>query len=107
MDRDVYDVNDMYTTNPKDAGMRLILPGSAGELRTYYVRVRSVDGASAGAYQLQIRLGETQEFSGSTVQLSSIRYATSGIELLGLPTNSPLLIDTTEVDLPASLRSPA
>ena len=100
MDRDVWDVNDMYTTNPKDAGMRLVLPGSEGELRTYYVRVRSVDGASAGAYQLQIRLGETQEFSGSTVQLSSIRYATSGIELLGLPTNSPLLIDTTEVDLP-------
>ena len=106
MDRDVYDVNDMYTTNPKDAGMRLLLPGSAGELRTYYVRVRSVDGASAGAYQLQIRLGETQEFSGSTVQLSSIRYATNGIELLGLPTNSPLLIDATEVDLPGVARSP-
>ena len=37
-----------------------------------------------------------QEVSGSTVRLSSIRYATNGIEVLGMPTHSPLLIDMAE-----------
>ncbi len=41
MDRDLYIRHDFYTTNPRDAGMRLVLPGPAGQLRTYYVRVRS------------------------------------------------------------------
>ncbi|GAB6185874.1 GEVED domain-containing protein [Thermopirellula anaerolimosa] len=33
---------DFYSMNPRDAGLRLVLPGPAGEVRTYYVRVRSV-----------------------------------------------------------------
>ena len=41
MDRDLFIRHDYYTTNPRDAGLRLVLPGPAGQLRTYYVRVRS------------------------------------------------------------------
>ncbi|MBN1911069.1 MAG: VCBS repeat-containing protein [Pirellulales bacterium] len=99
MNRDTWDINDMYTTNPHDAGMRLILPGAGGELRTYYVQVRSVDGASSGAYELQIRLQELQEIAGSTIRNASIRYAVNGIELVGLPVHSPILGETTEVEL--------
>ena len=32
---------DFYTTNPKDAGMRVILPGTQGNQVTYFIRVRS------------------------------------------------------------------
>jgi len=105
MDRDVWDAyGDMYTTNVHDAGMRLVLPGAVGTLQTYYVRVRSADvdgdsaGDSSGGYQLQIRLREEQEIAGSAIRNSSIRYATNGIELLGLPTSSPLTCETAEIE---------
>ena len=42
MDRDYWLRHDFYSTNDKDAGMRLVLPGPEGAMRTYYVRVRSV-----------------------------------------------------------------
>ena len=59
-------VGDFYTTNYRDPGMRLLLPGS-GTVEKYFVRVRSnpqpdnpitdLDGGlSSGAYQMQIRL---------------------------------------------------
>ncbi len=98
MDRDVWYINDQYTTNPHDAGMRIVLPGPAGQTRTFFVRVSSKDGHSSGGYQLQVRLREAQEFSGSYINMSSIHYATNGIEMLGLPTHSPLLGTTSEVD---------
>ncbi|NLE39942.1 MAG: hypothetical protein GX621_18135, partial [Pirellulaceae bacterium] len=105
LNRDAWSgTGDMYTTNVHDAGMRLVLPGVTGSLSLYYVRVRSADntadgkGDSSGAYQLQVRIREDQEIAGSTVQYSSIRYATSGIELLGLPTSSPLVTDTAEIE---------
>ncbi|NUQ63595.1 MAG: hypothetical protein HUU20_14055, partial [Pirellulales bacterium] len=41
MDRDTWQRTDFYTTNQRDPGMRLVLPGTPGELQTYYVRVRS------------------------------------------------------------------
>ena len=101
MDRDVWLSKDTYSINMMDAGMRLVLPGTVGETRTYYVRVRSASGVSgegltSGAYELQVRLRETQEFAGSTVQYASIHYATNGIEMFGLPTSSPLLADLSE-----------
>ena len=34
-----FEVGDIYTTNPRDAGMRLVLPGAVGSVNTYYVRV--------------------------------------------------------------------
>ncbi|RMF98938.1 MAG: hypothetical protein D6741_09015, partial [Planctomycetota bacterium] len=42
---------DFYTINERDPGMRLVLPGKEGEVRTYYVRVRSnlkIGGIKAG-----------------------------------------------------------
>jgi len=98
MDADAWETGDMYTVNPHDAGMRLVLPGAAGELRTYYVRVRSAGGTSSGGYELQVRLREDQEIAGTTIQGSSIRYATNGIEVYGVPTHSPLLGEAFEID---------
>ncbi|MFH1920060.1 MAG: S8 family serine peptidase, partial [Planctomycetota bacterium] len=41
MDRDPWLRHDFYTMNPRDAGMRVVLPGPVGTTETYYVRVRS------------------------------------------------------------------
>ncbi|MFN0018362.1 MAG: choice-of-anchor L domain-containing protein [Pirellulaceae bacterium] len=95
---------DTYTVNPRDAGFRVVLPGPNNTNNTYHVRVRSsssdlsnvAGGDSLGSYQLQIRLREVDEFSGSTVQFSDVRYATVGIAVLGQPTHSPLSGEATE-----------
>ena len=42
---------DVYSTNPNDAGMHVVLPGSGSDLRTYYVRVSSAPPAFPGAQQ--------------------------------------------------------
>lgn len=86
------------TTNTKDAGLRVLLPGLAGAPSTYFFRVRSkstnIDNSSAGitsgSYSAQVRLRDQQEFGGSTVQFADIRYATNGIQINGLPNSSPL-----------------
>ncbi len=104
---------DFYTTNPRDAGMRVILPGTPGTTNTYYVRVRSNplpvtpisdtdldSGLTSGEYQLQIRLRQADEKPGSTIRNSDIRFAATAIEVLGLPGHSPLLgeaVETTAV----------
>ncbi|HPZ82187.1 MAG TPA: PPC domain-containing protein, partial [Thermogutta sp.] len=36
------ELGDYYSINPRDAGMRVVLPGPIGEVHTYYVRVRSL-----------------------------------------------------------------
>jgi hypothetical protein len=93
---------DYYTSNPNDAGMRVTLPGIPGRLTTYFVRVSSFDatgddaGETSGQYQMQIRLRQIDEHAGSTIRSADIRYATSGIELLGLPAHSPLLGESAE-----------
>ncbi len=83
---------DFYTTNPKDAGMRVILPPGSNPngQNTYYVRVSSKDGLTSGAYQLQIRLQQTDEKPGSVVTFADIRYAKVGVQVNGLPLHSPL-----------------
>ena len=86
------------TTNSKDAGLRVLLPGLPGAPSTYFFRVRSkstnIDnpaaGITSGSYTAQIRLRDQQEFGGSTVQYADIRYATNGIQINGMPNNSPL-----------------
>ncbi len=83
--------------NPHDAGMRLFLPGQlSDDDGTYHVRVSSKDGLTAGAYQLQIRLQETDEVPGTTVRLSNISYANSGIRARGVPGNSPIIGESIE-----------
>ena len=95
---------DFYSTNPLDAGMRVILPGTEGVVNTYFVRVRSnssdlarlTGGLSQGEYVMQIRLQNLDEFPGSTVRYADIRYATTGIEVIGKPAHSPLLGDSAD-----------
>ncbi|WP_417375975.1 Calx-beta domain-containing protein [Gimesia maris] len=89
--------DDYYSQNNKDAGfwVRLPDPGN-GELGTYFIRVKSKAGSTSGHYQLQVRLRQADEKPGSTVRYADIRYATNGIELIGLPANSPLLTEAAE-----------
>ena len=47
-------------------------------------------GQTRGGYELQIRLQETDEIGGSVIRYADIRYATVGIEAIGLPAHSPL-----------------
>lgn len=99
---------DYYSSNPLDAGMRLDLPGTAGTTNTYFVRVRASSstldtltaGTSRGAYQLQIRLTQLDVFPGSTVRNADLRFATTGIDVIGKPERSPLMGDTGETSLP-------
>ncbi|MCA9225333.1 MAG: hypothetical protein KDA47_06965, partial [Planctomycetales bacterium] len=97
-------VSDFYATNPRDPGMRVILPGAPNTTLTYHIRVRSgsdnlddlTGGLTSGAYQLEMRLRELEEVAGSTVRYSSIGYASTGIEVIGGPTHSPLTGEATE-----------
>jgi hypothetical protein len=41
MKRDAWRGGDFYTTNPRDPGMRVVLPGTLGQELRYFVRVRS------------------------------------------------------------------
>jgi hypothetical protein len=95
---------DYYTLNPKDAGFHMTLPGSSSEQSKYFVRVSS-DGATSGEYQLQIRLRQTDEKPGSTIRYADIRYATTAIDVRGLPYRSPLLANTRETSGNNSLGS--
>ena len=99
-------IPDRYSTNPRDAGMRVVLPGQPGVSSTYHVRVRSssdnldnlAGGKTSGNYQLQIRLRELDEVPGSTIRHSDIRFATNGIELFGLPAHSPIVGEAGEIE---------
>lgn len=100
-----YEGHDRWTTNPRDPGMRVVLHGTPGRQNLYYVRVRSnsddlsdlAGGLTKGQYQMQIRLQEADEFPGSTVRYADIRYAQTGIEVIGQPTHSPLQGEAAEV----------
>jgi hypothetical protein len=106
-----YEGLDLYSTNTRDPGFRIKLPGTPGVESTYFIRVRSVPknkadldtivpastneslvvaGASSGAYELQVRLREKDEKGGSTVRYAKIANATIGIDVNGHPTHSPL-----------------
>ena len=78
--------------------MRVVLPGVSGEglNETYYIRVSSENGLTNGEYQLQVRLRQVDEKPGSIVQHADIRFATNGIEVIGLPFHSPLLGEVGE-----------
>ncbi len=92
------------TTNVLDPGMRVRLPGNPGSRSTFYFRIRSVgldvtnasSGLTSGAYQVQVRLQEAQEFAGSVINYADIRYAMNGVHLRGLPTSSPLMGEAAE-----------
>jgi len=62
-------VKDYYSQNPLDAGMRVVLPGAAGEVRTYYVRVRAA-------------VRTLQAVPGSAIQDGDVFTLTDGIASL-------------------------
>lgn len=92
------------TTNINDPGMRIRLPGNPGARSTFYFRLRSAGndinevgtGLSTGAYQVQVRLREAQEWAGSSVNYADIRYAMNGVRLRGMPGESPLMGEVME-----------
>ncbi len=79
-----------YSSNPFDTGFRVLLPGTSGTSSTYFIRVRSNDALTEGDYTLQVRLQQQWQSPGSSIQYANISYATNGIQLQGLPDNSPL-----------------
>ncbi|MGI9458547.1 MAG: hypothetical protein ACR2NF_00980, partial [Pirellulales bacterium] len=111
LQKDEYRGEDYYTTNPRDAGMRVVLPGIAERETQYFVRVRSQalpganlaayetsldldqvdDGKTSGNYELRVRLQQRDEKPGSIVLNTEIRYAQTGITVEGLPSRSPLV----------------
>lgn len=111
---------DLFSTNPKDAGFRVKLPGEVGLNNLYHIRVRSSNlrpgddasrlidqnhigaGRTQGSYQLQIRLSEVDEVPGSSVNYADIRYARNGLSFVGVPGNSPLLGENAEIEITAS-----
>ena len=95
---------DFGSTNPRDAGLSVTLPGNRGTRSVYFFRVRSASvnpddsagGITHGGYRFQVRLREEQEFPGSVVRFADIRYANNGIHARGLVSSSPLLGDAQE-----------
>ncbi|MCG2683351.1 MAG: GEVED domain-containing protein, partial [Planctomycetales bacterium] len=106
LEGDDWGYEDVYSINPRDAGMRVVLPGPEGQQRTYYIRVSSAAPTApdahqtSGVYQLQVRLRKVYEHPGSTIRYADIRYATNGIEVIGLPGHSPLTSDIYETEAP-------
>jgi hypothetical protein len=95
---------DYGSTNPRDAGISLSLPGNRGTRGVFFFRIRSASqnpndaagGITNGGYRFQLRLRETQEFPGSIVRHADIRYANHGVHVRGLMADSPLLGDAQE-----------
>ncbi len=110
LQKDIFNGRDLYTINPRDAGLRLVLPGPTNVPNDYYIRIRSNvkvgdslddptklhEGQTSGVYQLQVRLRELDEVPGSSIRGADIRFATNGIEVLGMPGHSPLLGEAFE-----------
>ncbi|WP_153557697.1 GEVED domain-containing protein [Roseimaritima sediminicola] len=102
-------LQDLYSTNRRDPGMRIVLPGENGTRNLYHIRVRSNDspadpgvrkGLTSGAYNLQLRLRETDETPGTQVKFADVRYATTGLQIIGQPFHSPLLGEEYEQSAP-------
>lgn len=104
---------DPFSVNPKDPGMRVILPGLPGQRNLYHVRIRSSNvsvgdrsplldpgkvrgGLTMGNYQLQVRIREADENPGTQIRHADIRYAINGIQVVGGPINGPLVGDMAE-----------
>ena len=98
---------DHDTTNPRDAGIHFSLTGNSSDPNarsTYFLRVRSASvnpddalgGQTKGGYRMQLRLTEDQEFPGSVVRYTDIRFANHGVHVRGLMTSSPLVAEARE-----------
>lgn len=125
-DTDILDsvLQDTYSINRKDAGMRIRLPGETGTRNQFFVRVRSsntrdpldfdtlvngdvLGGLTRGRYSMQIRLSEIDETAGTQIRLTDVRYATNGVQIIGQPLHSPLLGEEAETSASNDLASEA
>ncbi|MEC7564427.1 MAG: NF038122 family metalloprotease [Planctomycetota bacterium] len=97
LDKSMHEIKDHWTTNPKDAGFRVVLPGNPGVADKYHVQVSG--DAGRGNYELQIRLRETDEIAGSSIWYSDIRYGTTGVTIEGAPLHSPLSGEAAEANI--------
>ncbi|QDU25765.1 hypothetical protein ETAA8_08360 [Anatilimnocola aggregata] len=114
-----FEGQDLYSTNPRDAGMRVRLTGTPGVESTYFVRIRSVPknkgdldtvvpssvseslvvpGISSGSYELQVRLRERDEKGGTTIRYAKIANARTGIDVNGHPSHSPLTGERRDIE---------
>ncbi|MGB7344966.1 MAG: peptidase, partial [Pirellulaceae bacterium] len=98
---------DFGSTNALDAGIHFRLAGnssSSDSRSVFFFRIRSASvnpddtrgGYTGGSYRFQTRLVEEQQFPGSVVRYSDIRYANTGIHVQGLMSSSPLLGEAQE-----------
>ena len=98
---------DFGSINPRDAGIHFTLTGNSADPESrgaYFFRVRSASinpddaagGLTRGGYRFQVRLAEDQEFPGSIVRYTDIRFANHGVHIRGLPGSSPLLGEAYE-----------
>ncbi|WP_173403165.1 GEVED domain-containing protein, partial [Rhodopirellula sallentina] len=84
---------DFYTLTNSDPGVAATLTATG----QYFVRVKSAGSqVTNGAYQLQVRLQQVDEFPGSTVRYADIRYASTAFDVRGLPRHSPLIGEAAE-----------
>ncbi len=89
---------DRFSINELDAGMKVNLPGPQGLTSNYFVQVRTPQSASSGRYELQVRLRGRDEVPGTSVQFADIRYAETGVKIVGPPSDSPLIGEQSETE---------
>jgi len=80
--------------------VKIVLGGAEPTLAAGTTSLELQQRPTRGAYQFQVRLRQTQDLPGSNLRYADIRYATNGVELIGLPTHSPLLGETGEAGAP-------
>ena len=97
LDKSSHDIVDYYSSNPMDAGLRVVLPGTPSSVNQYYVRVSS-QGGTTGHYQLELRIREQDFVAGSTIQYADIRFGVNAVTVSGQPIHSPLVGETVEAD---------
>lgn len=85
-----------YTIASVTASQITLTSSGAIESQDAPAGARLQANATVGGYQLQIRLRETDEVPGSTIQGADIRYGTNGLVVSGLPTHSPLTGEAAE-----------
>lgn len=77
-------IRDYYSINPRDAGMRLYLPGAAGTTQTYYVRVYSavaltLDNAALNwGHAGQLADGDTFEITDGNGTTKTFEFDSNG-----------------------------
>ena len=84
--KDTWRGGDYYTTNPRDAGMRVTLPGTQGTEQKYFVRVRSQPEIGADLAAHETNLTDTSG-NGLTAGQTSGSYIANVFELVSVMTS--------------------